>query len=312
MSDIKITEDAYKFLRAYIEKECGISLADNKQYLVETRLRDLVASEKCNSYMDLYLKVSTDKSHRLRDVIVDAMTTNETLWFRDGGPFRVFREVLLPQYAEEVRQGKRRKLRIWSAASSTGQEAFSMVMTALEFMRTQTALKPEMFEILGTDISHPALQTARSASYNGIQVDRGLPPEFKERYFEQQGRNWILSNKVKDLVDFKFMNLQDSFGLIGTFDIILVRYVAIYFSDEFKHELFNKVWRALNPNGTMFLGSSETIDHYSDNFKIRHHNSDMYYESKAPSEVQTSKVDSEKIKEMLANINSRLKNTNIS
>jgi chemotaxis protein methyltransferase CheR len=278
MTSGEISPRAFQLLRDYVERECGISLDASKRYLVESRLRDLLQEESCSSYDDLYTAAQADRTGHLRDRIVDALTTNETLWFRDSSPFKVFRELLLPSYAEEIKAGRRKKIRIWSAAASTGQEAYSIAIEFHEYLRQQTVVKTQHLSILGTDISPSAIAAAKAARYNGIAVDRGLNDELRQRYFRRDGRHWMLSPKIRDCVQFKRFNLQESFAALGRFDIVLLRYVAIYFSDSFKSQLYDKVKGALAPGGILFLGASETLGRHGVGFEVRDHGRGLYYQ----------------------------------
>ncbi len=277
MSGISI--EAFRFLQKFIESECGIALSEDKQYLVETRLKGLIQDEGISDYMALYLKARDERSHRLRDRIIDAMTTNETLWYRDQAPFQVFSEVLLPQYEQEVREGKRREIRIWSAACSTGQEPYSMVLAYLDFARRSTTLDETHLQVLATDISESSVKQAKEGLYNSFALDRGLPDDQRRHFFLREGRRWRLDEDIRRRVNFRTMNLQDSFAGLGKFDIVLARYVAIYFSDEFKRELFSKINRSLKPGGHFFLGSSETLGLNSSKFNQRSHGRFLYYQT---------------------------------
>ena len=274
-----IDQKSFDDLRQFFETETSISLGDDKRYLIETRLKPILKNEGCHSWGDLLVKSKNDRSHRIRDQILDAMTTNETLWFRDEGPFTALRDKLLPRFADEIRSGKRDKIRIWSSACSTGQEPYSVMITALEFIRTQTAIKPEHIEILASDISDTALAEAKSGSYNSVAMSRGLAPEVRNRYFVENGRNWEVKPELRERITFRKFNLQDSFSLLGKFDIILNRYVSIYFSDEFKRGLYRKLHNSLEAKGHLFLGASESLDGYSDEFVTFRHGRAIYYQA---------------------------------
>lgn len=270
----------FNLLRAYIEEQCGIALGDDKAYLIETRLTKLMVQSGCDNFGDFYRLVKSNTQPGLRDKIVDAMTTNETLWFRDTHPFAILKEKLLPQYADEMRAGKRQRVRIWSAASSTGQEPYSIALTVQEFCRTQSALKPEHVEILGTDISPSALFVANTARYDTIAMGRGLPDDLRTRYFKQDGRIWVLDETVKKLVRYQPFNLQNSPSIFGKFDIIFLRYVAIYFSDDFKKRLFANLAAALTPSGHFIIGAVESLRGYTEAFDNLSHASGTYYRLK--------------------------------
>jgi chemotaxis protein methyltransferase CheR len=285
----EISTEAFRFLRQYIETECGISLSEDKQYLVETRLKGLMQDEGISDYMALYLRARDERNHRLRDRIIDAMTTNETLWYRGMAPFKVFSEVLLPRFEQEIREGKRRQIRIWSAACSTGQEPYSMVLAYLEYARRSTVLNETHLEVLATDISESSIKQAREGLYNSFALDRGLPEDQRLHFFLREGRHWRLDEDIRKRVNFRLFNLQDSFGALGRFDIVMARYVAIYFSDDFKRDLFAKINRTLNPGGSFFLGSSETLGSNSNNFQQQSHGRYLYYETATGAQGQASR-----------------------
>ncbi|RJX25475.1 MAG: protein-glutamate O-methyltransferase CheR [Desulfurivibrio sp.] len=275
--DIKLQADEFALIRRWVEEICGISVDDRKAYLIENRLAGLVAENRCASFGEFYQKFKNSCPPALRERIIDQMTTNETLWFRDTHPFTIFREILLPSYCQEIAAGARRSIRVWSSACSTGQEPYSLAMLLLEAMRNNNQLKRGMIDILASDISDSALAQARSGCYDKIAVNRGLPPEYRSRYFSDEKRLWHVAPEVKELVRFEKFNLQDSFARLGSFDIIFCRNVAIYFAEKFKRELFAKYARILNRAGILFLGSSESISLYSNEYDMLEHNKGIYY-----------------------------------
>ncbi|MCL4233994.1 MAG: protein-glutamate O-methyltransferase CheR, partial [Deltaproteobacteria bacterium] len=270
---LAISNEEFTLLRDYIEEQCGISLTSGKEYLIESRLTNMVVESGSKSFLEFYRKIKTTPDQRLRDKLVDAMTTNETLWFRDKSPFTVFQDVLLPQFDAEIASGKRVRVRIWCAASSTGQEPYSLAMCVHEFARLRpgAALRPANVEILGTDISPSVLFLAMAGRYDQISMGRGLEDAMRDRYFKQNGRVWVLDDAVKKMVSYKRLNLQTDFASLGTFDIIMCRNVAIYFSETFKKNLFARLARALNAGGYLFLGSAESLSGYNTDFEIRDH-----------------------------------------
>lgn len=263
-----ITSREFDLLRRFIEEETAISLAEDKVYLVETRLRDIMREEGLNDFSELHRALMAPRSEVLQGRVLDAMTTNETLWFRDRQPFDVFNDHLLPAYAAEIRQGRRQKIRIWSAACSTGQEPYSLAMVFLEAARRNPDLNPGQLEILATDYSDKALAKAREGVYGSMAISRGLPETCRDKYFEPVGTDYRVKRELKDRVVFRKFNLRDSFALLGSFDIILTRYVLIYFNDDFKREVLAKVRGALNEGGTLFLGSSESLPEGTPGFSL--------------------------------------------
>jgi chemotaxis protein methyltransferase CheR len=281
MLELKISDQEFSAMRALLEDMCGILVAENKAYLIETRLASCVHDEGCRSFSEFHQKLKYGHDHTLRDKVIDLMTTNETLWFRDSHPFKILKNDLLPEYAREAREGKRNTLRIWSAACSTGQEPYSIGMTILDAKRDYPELRNLKYEILATDISRTALRLAKMARYEAVAMSRGLPEEYKHRYFKNEGAFWSLNPEVKDMVTLKQFNLQDNLSTFGRFDIILCRNVAIYFSDAFKRDLFSRFQSSLYPGGIFFLGASESMACYSTAFKMQNTSGGVYYRLKS-------------------------------
>lgn len=275
-----ITKPEFDLFRELIEKECGISIGDEKAYLLETRLSRLLAENGCDNFSQFYTKTKADLS--LRNKIIDAMTTNETLWFRDNSPYVTLKEHLFPQFMDQIRKGQKKQLRIWSAACSSGQEPYSMAMIAHELARLGKGneLINGGLSITATDLSSSILFIAKTGRYDPISISRGMPEDLRDRYFKQEGRVFVLDQKVRDLVQFQQMNLMKSFDGLGKFDIVMLRNVAIYFSAEFKINLFKKIARVLNPDGYLFLGASESLYGYSEDFNRLEYGNGSYYQVK--------------------------------
>ena len=275
-----LTSKEYELLRDYIEKECGIDLDRDKAYLIESRLSGILAESGLSSFEELYYKLRIQKDIKMNEKVIDAITTHETLWFRDKTPWQILEKVLLPTYIDEIRQNKRSKVRIWSAGCSTGQEAYSTVMSIDSYLERHRIkdVSLDHFEILATDISHSVLEIARAGKYDSISIMRGLADEYKDKYFANEGRKWILTKKIRDRVIFKRFNLQNSFITLGKFDIVFCRYVLIYFSTQLKKEVFQKISEILNPpKGVLFLGNSEVFTDYEDSFVRMEHQGGVYY-----------------------------------
>ncbi len=274
-----ITAQEFRLIGDYIEKHCGIHLEKEKMYLVESRLAVLLVENGCNSFAELHRKASADTTNALRDKVIDAMTTNETLWFRDGGPFEILRG-LIDGFAEEIGNGRRSRIRIWCCACSTGQEPYSVAMTVLESGRYGSGLKPEQVEIIATDISSTALFMAKMGRYDQLSISRGLKQEYRDRYFRSEGRVWSLADNVKKMVTFRKMNLQESFLGIGKCDIVMCRNVVIYFSEGFKRDIFGRLTDVLRPSGYLFVGSSESVSAYCGNYQMIKNSHVIYYQVK--------------------------------
>ncbi|MDG5815554.1 protein-glutamate O-methyltransferase CheR [Chitinispirillales bacterium ANBcel5] len=282
MGPVKIDNNEFKLIGDYIEKHCGIRLKEDKMYLVESRLMPLMVESGCRDFTSFYYKALADKSNYLRDKIVDAMTTNETLWFRDGQSFKIFNEKILD---ELISENPSEPIHIWSAACSTGQEPYSLAIAILEASKRDYKVKPERFKILATDISPTVLFLANTGRYDSFAMSRGMDPAIKERYFYPDGKIWLLKNDVKKLVTFKKFNLQENFSSLGKFNFILCRNVLIYFSEEFKKDILKRIARQLKPPGYLMLGSSESLINYSEEFVMKRHNGSLFYQLKTMSAV---------------------------
>lgn len=259
---IALSPEEFQLFRTFIKKECGIIIDRDKSYLIEHRLAPLLQEYGCRSYQDFYFQARHGRDAALRDRIVDALTTSETMWFRDSHPFDAFRDELLPCWADELKSGKRGDIRIWSAACSTGQEPYSIKMTILEYARLERLemLKDEArVAILATDVSNGSLIRARQGLFYELHMARGLPPSCRDRYFTRVGSAYQIADEVRRGIDFRHHNLQDDFKGFGSFDLVFLRNVAIYFSREFKEKLCARIARSLRPGGSLFLGSAESL-----------------------------------------------------
>lgn len=275
-TSILLLDREFEALRAYIEEQCGIALDGDKRYLLTNRLGHLVREQGCRSFTDFHEAARRDGTGRLRDAIIDAMTTNETLWFRGGTPFTLLTDHFLPHWQQDG-ANRTRPFRIWSAACSTGQEPYSVAMCLLEYIRTHPGLRPEQFEILATDISPAALASARAGAYDTCAMMRGLPAEHRDRYFTAEGDRWTLCAEARGLVRFETHNLQHSFGHLGIFDLVLCRNVLIYFSDSFKQDVLERLSRLLRPDGALLLGCSESLFNLTDRFELVSEGGQHYY-----------------------------------
>ena len=280
---VAITTAEFDLIRSYVETQCGITLGDNKRYLIETRLARLLSETGSRTYGELFRTISRSRDVGLRDKVVDAITTNETLWFRDGTPWFGFRDHVLPELEVRVRERPGQIIRIWSAACSTGQEPYTLAMLIDDYCRRNpsSALTPRRFEILATDISPSALFIAKAGRYDTIMMGRGLTGEwagFRQRYFTQTGHMSCLSQQIKSRVSFRRFNLQDPFGGLGRFNLVLLRNVAIYFSETFKRNLIKRIRSLLVEPGYLLLGAAESLTPYSDEFEMRELGRATYYQ----------------------------------
>jgi chemotaxis protein methyltransferase CheR len=271
-----ITTEDYHAFRTFLEDVSGIVLGDNKQYLVVSRLTKLIAQNDIDSFGSLMSRMKTDG--RLRNRIMDAMTTNETSWFRDVYPFDILKEKLLPELAKTQPS----RIRIWSAACSTGQEPYSLSMMTQEYMKSKPgSLSAEAVQIIGTDISPSVLDIAKSGVYEGVAVTRGLPQERKARFFREVSDGWEVSADIKKRISFRELNLMQNYTLLGRFDIIYCRNVLIYFSTELKRDILARMAKCLNPGGFLVLGGSESITNYSSEFDLIRWRNGVIYQLKS-------------------------------
>jgi len=258
MNDIE-----FETLRTFLKAKSGLALTADKRYLVESRLGTVCTKFKLDSLSRLVLEIRNGRMPALEKAVVEAMTTNETFFFRDKVPFDIFQEKLLPRYLKD--RAASRRLRIWCAAASTGQEPYSLAMLINE---ASSRLAGWQVEIVASDISTEVLQKAKAGLYNQFEVQRGLPPALLAKYFTQVGDNWQISQQIRSMVDYREVNLIQDFSRLGQFDIIYCRNVLIYFDLPTKVEVFGRLAKALAPDGTLLLGASETVIGVSDAFAL--------------------------------------------
>lgn len=269
-----ISPQEYEDFRKFLEKVCGIVLGDNKQYLVYSRLNRLLAEFKYPSFSALITELKKDKSRELTDRIVEAMTTNETSWFRDIHPFNTLKERILPELAKTSRN----PIKIWSAACSSGQEPYSIGITVQEFQMSNPGLLRSDVQIIATDISPAMLRIAEKGRYDDLAMARGLTPERKKRYFKETPSFWQINPTISSKVQFRSLNLLQSYALLGRFDVIFCRNVLIYFSGESKQDIITRMAKTLNPGGYLFLGGSESVSGMDTGLKMVRTNGGVVYQ----------------------------------
>lgn len=269
-----ITPNGYLRFRRFLQKACGISLGDNKQYLVASRLGRTLEREGFTKIEQLVDVLEREGNHRLREEVINAMTTNETLWFRDLHPFTILKNKILPEMT-------RAPLKIWSAASSTGQEAYSISMVIEEFKGLRPGVLKAGERIVATDICTNILQHAKQGEYDSLAIARGLGDDAQRKYFDKlNGSTWKIKTHLSSRVDFKHLNLIDSFSSLGKFDIIFCRNVLIYFNVELKLDILKRMHASLNPGGYLFLGGSEALSGLSSLFEIVQCHPGIVYKAK--------------------------------
>lgn len=256
----------FEAFRKFLQEACGILLGDNKQYLVTSRLGKIMAQQNLASLTDLMREMQRNPRSGLKEAVVDAMTTNETLWFRDVHPFNILQTRVLPEIAAK---NSREPLRIWSAAASTGQEAYSISMVLEEFKKTSPTAFRMGEKIVGTDISTSALATAKSGTYEMLAIGRGLSKERLTQHFTQTGEGkWKINPGIQRRAEFRQMNLLHSYNMLGKFDVVFCRNVLIYFSAELKKDILKRIHATLKPGGYLFLGASEALSNMPDLYEM--------------------------------------------
>ncbi|MEG3766918.1 protein-glutamate O-methyltransferase CheR [Alteromonas sp. 14N.309.X.WAT.G.H12] len=276
MKNKDVSEGSYRQFGQFLQQQCGISLGENKQYLVRSRLSSVMHDFHFDCIDALISATITGRNRQLLQAVLDAMTTNETLWFRDNYPYDLLVKNILPEMAT-----KKRRLRIWSAACSSGQEPYSIAMSVLEYQGQKGQLLGGV-EIVGTDLSSKMLEKCEKGVYDELSLARGLSAERRRRYFTANKDGLLQVNRdVRNMVSFRSLNLLNSYGSLGKFDIVFCRNVLIYFPQEVKTRILQQIAAQLQPGGILFLGASESIgsaDHLYTMVKCR---PGLYFQRKA-------------------------------
>lgn len=257
-----ISRPEFDYLRKFMREGSAIVLDEDKEYLAESRLAPLLNSEGFPSVQKLLERMRSVSASPLHRKVLDAMTNNETWFFRDLAPYEALRTAILPEIIQ--RRATQRCLNIWSAASSSGQEAYSLSMLLLEHFPGLASWK---VQILATDISNAVLDRARHGCYSKMEVNRGLPVQLLTKYFTRSGLDWALSDTVRRMVTFRQMNLAEAWPDIGTMDVVMLRNVLIYFDVDMKRKILARMERVLSPKGVLFLGCAETTLNLSERYE---------------------------------------------
>jgi len=278
---IKITPDEFKLIAKYIYDISGIALDQGKAYLFETRLGSILQEFGCSSFKDLYFKAKADASKAIERKIIDAISTNETMFFRDTGPFELLRHKILPDLVDRQSAKSSGRLptsiRIWSAACSTGQEVYSIAIVLKELLPD---LSKYNIKLLGTDISDAAIAQSSYGAYNQFEIDRGLAQDKLLKYFSRNGDNWKIRDEIRAMAQFRKLNLMLPLIGLGKFDIVLCRNVAIYFNLDDKKKLFDKIADILEPDGYLIIGSTESLTGISPRFDPKRYLRSIFYQLK--------------------------------
>ena len=274
--DINVSPEEYTRLSEYLSSSCGIELGDNKQYLVNSRLKTMLLKNGFKSITDLLASVKTQASPGLQQQLIDAMTTHETLWFRDQYPYESLKRMILPELA----RANLLNIRIWSAACSSGQEPYSISMIVEEYRREYPKHPLSGVQIVATDISPTILRAAKEGVYEDIALARGLTPDRRARFFDELAGKARVKEFVRKQVSFQQLNLILSTPSIGKFHVVFCRNVLIYFSDKNKISILERMANIIEPGGYLFLGGSESISRYTTKFEVARYYGGMVFRLK--------------------------------
>jgi chemotaxis protein methyltransferase CheR len=256
-----VTPPDYEYLRKLLKDNSGLDLSADKQYLIESRLLPLSRKSGLAGISDLVQKMKSGSASHIAQV-VEAMTTNETFFFRDKVPFDHFRDSIMPEMLKA--RAARKSIRIWCAAGSTGQEPYSLAMSLKEMSAATAGWR---FEIIATDLSQEVLEKSKAGIYSQFEVQRGLPIQMLVKYFKQTGELWQINADIRAMVQHRQLNLLHDFSALGVFDVIFCRNVLIYFDQNTKINIFNRLAKSMEPDGFLVLGAAETVVGLTDTFK---------------------------------------------
>jgi len=268
---IPVTAGEMNVIAPLVKELTGMILDDTKRYLVEARLGPLVEKAGCTSYAQLYRKVK-DGDAQLREAFIDAVSINETSFFRDGKPFDLLRHKLVPDLLEN---DVKRQVAIWSVACATGQECYSIAMALKDILFDFSRYNVKIF---GTDISEDAIRTASRGEYTPFEVKRGLVSAQLDKYFSRSvSGNYRINDDLRSVIQFRKANIFEPFTVAGMFDIIFCRNVAIYFSREDRVRLFRMLAGKMKPEAVLIIGSTETLSGITDQFERRVFHGAVYF-----------------------------------
>jgi chemotaxis protein methyltransferase CheR len=257
-----VTPNDYDFVRKLVRERSGLVLTADKQYLVESRLLPVARKAGFTTLSDLVARLHGPNAQTLAVDVVEAMMTNETFFFRDRQPFQHFRDTIIPTLIAS--RASARRIRIWCAAASTGQEPYSLAMCLKELAPLVSGWR---IDVLATDLSNGVLEKAKAGIYSQFEVQRGLPIQLLIKYFTQVGENWQIAPDIRAMVQFRPFNLLNDFAGFGMFDVVFCRNVLIYFDQQTKVGLLERMSRAIERDGYLILGAAETVVGLTESFK---------------------------------------------
>lgn len=274
---IKLLPEEFAPVAQYIYSACAVSLDQSKAYLIEGRLSSLVEETGCSSFSLLLSRVKSDASRNLERRVIDAITTNETLFFRDTAPFDLLKHKILPELIDRNKRTGTSRIRIWSAACSTGQEIYSIAILLKELLGDTDRYG---VQLVGTDISDDAVARASRGIYTPTEISRGLSDPLREKYFAQKPNGWQIRDEIRGMASFRRMNLMNDLSALGKFDVVFCRNVAIYFTDSDKVGLFRRIERVMEPHSYLVVGAMESLSSCSPQFESKRHLRAVYYQIK--------------------------------
>lgn len=266
-----IAAPEFEYLRKLMRDRCAIIIDPGKEYLAECRLAPLVGAGGYASVQHLLRTLQSQAFSGMHRQVLDAMTNNETWFFRDCIPFQLLKEMILPTLLQ--RRSGERSIRLWSAACSSGQEPYSLAM----LLRENFGLPTWKYTIDATDVSSAILERAKRARYSQLEINRGLPAHFLTKYFDRVALDWEIKLEVRKMVTFQSMNLAEAWPPMAPFDVILLRNVLIYFDLDTRKQILARVRRVLRPDGYLLLGGAETTLNLDENFERVRFNQMSYY-----------------------------------
>ena len=278
-----MTPVEYDYLRTFLKSRSGLVLSDEKQYLIESRLLPVARKNGLASISALVAKLKEPGSQMIAEAVVEAMTTNESFFFRDKLPFEHFTQTMMP--AMLANRARDKRLRIWCAAASTGQEPYSLAMCLKEM---ESKIAGWRIEILGTDLSNEVLTKARTGLYSQFEVQRGLPINHLLKFFTQQGDVWQIGADIRSMVQYRKLNLLEPFTALGQFDIVFCRNVLIYFDNHTKVDILSRIQKTMPDDGFLVLGAAETVVGLTDVFRAMPDKRGLYAVNRAAQPTQAS------------------------
>jgi len=262
----------------YIHSICAVSLDQSKDYLIESRLSALMEETGCASFTELLSRSRSDANGAVKRRIIDEITTNETLFFRDSSPFDLLRFKIVPEIVDRrKRSGNTVPIRIWSAACSTGQELYSIAIVLRELLGDLSGYN---IRLLGTDISDAAVARASAGIFSQIEIDRGLDHAARQRSFTPHPGGWKIRDEIRAMASFRKLNLMEDFSSLGKFDVVFCRNVAIYFNERDRISLFNRIEQRMENDGYLVVGTMESLSGICPQFESKRHLRSVYYQTR--------------------------------